>query len=599
MKVLLTGAFGNVGSSAIEALLAKGHEVTCFDLKNRVNQRLAKKYQGKVRVVWGDLRRFEDLLAAVRGQEVVIHLAFIIPKLSHTGVECEREPAWAREINVGGTANLLRAMKAQPAPPKILFSSSLHVYGKTQHLHSLRQVGDPVQLTEHYIRHKVACEEMIRNAGLEWSIFRLAAVLPISIRLDPGMFDVPLENRIEFVHTRDVGLALANALDTPEVWGRVLQIGGGPRCQFTSGEMMRQILEEMKIGILPAEAFTKEPFPTDWLDTRDSDALLHYQTRTLNDYVREVSARLGWRRLAMQIFRPLVRTWILSHSQPYRLAHNPAWQALQGRTALVTGASSGIGAATARLLASRGLRVILVARREDRLQALAQEITDRGGEAIAFVCDLAREEECSRLYQETNSRFGPIDFLVNSAGLGWYGFLAEMPLSTARQMVAVNNGAVVQLSLLFLQEMQRRGRGLIVQIGSIAGSLPEQGIALYSASKSFLDYFSRALYRELRGGPVRISLVKPGPVATEFYQTSPDRVTSQDGLRIPGERWSVRPEVVAQVVWSQFLRPRRVTYIPAYLCLTPALELFFGWAIDLLGPALLRTQLRKARISRA
>jgi short-subunit dehydrogenase len=301
---------------------------------------------------------------------------------------------------------------------------------------------------------------------------------------------------------------------------------------------------------------------------------------------------MGWRRMALRLFRPLVRRWILSFSQPYRLAHSLAWQALQGRTALVTGASSGIGAATASYLAFHGMRVILVARREDRLQQMAKEIRDRGGDAIVFAADLAKEEECARLFEEVTRRFGPVEVLVNSAGLGWYGFLSEMPLQTARDMVAVNNGALVQLSLLFLQEMQRRGRGHIVQIGSIAGSLPEQGIALYSASKSFLDHFSRALYREVRGGPVRISVIKPGPVATEFYQAS-----CQEGLHIPGERWAIRPKLVAQAVWSTLLRPRRLTYVPAWLAVTPILELLFGWAIDLLGPVLLRSQLKKVRTS--
>jgi len=134
MNVLLTGAFGNIGQSALDELLGRGYKVRCFDLKTKANERVARSYKQRAQIFWGDLRRPEDLMEALRDIEIVIHLAFVIPTLSATGVSSEKEPEWAREINVGGTKNLLDAMKRQPQPPKILFSSSLHIYGKTQHL---------------------------------------------------------------------------------------------------------------------------------------------------------------------------------------------------------------------------------------------------------------------------------------------------------------------------------------------------------------------------------------------------------------------------------------------------------------------------------
>ena len=218
MNVLLTGAFGNVGTSALTELLKQGHRVRCFDLKTKMNEKAARRIAGRAEVVWGDLRNPGDVAAAVRGQDVVTHLAFIIPKLSVTGVESEKRPDWARTINVGGTQNVIDAMKAQPRPPKLVFASSLHVYGLTQDQPPPRTVSDPVDPIEHYARHKVECEQRIRASGLEWAILRFAAAMPISLKLDPGMFDVPLANRMEFVHTRDVGLAVANAASQP---GRV------------------------------------------------------------------------------------------------------------------------------------------------------------------------------------------------------------------------------------------------------------------------------------------------------------------------------------------------------------------------------------------
>jgi UDP-glucose 4-epimerase len=326
MNVLVTGAFGNIGTSTVEELVRQGHSIRCFDLRTRANVRKAHKLNGRVDVVWGDLRRREDLAAAVRGQEVVIHLAFIIPKLSATGFESEDFPDWAREVNVGGTQNLIEAMLAQPRRPRLIFASSYHIYGRTHHLPPPRTVDDPVQPIEHYAHHKVECEQMIRASELEWAILRLAASLPIAMKLDPGMFDIPLDNRMEYIHTRDVGLALANAVSNPQVWGKILLIGGGDRCQYTYRQITHKVLDGMGVGTLPEEAFSATPFPTDWLDTRESQALLHYQRHTLDDYVKDMQGLLGAKRRLIRAFRPMVRSLLLKQS-PYYRAGQPSWLA--------------------------------------------------------------------------------------------------------------------------------------------------------------------------------------------------------------------------------------------------------------------------------
>jgi len=316
MNVLLTGAFGNVGMSTLEELIQQDHTVRCFDLKTRTNEKAAQRFGGQIEVMWGDLRRPQDIAAAVRDQEIVVHLAFIIPKLSATGAESEARPDWAREINVGGTRNLIEAIKTLPKPPKIIFISSYHVYGKTQDQPPPRTVSDLVQPIEHYAHHKVECERMIQASGLEWAILRLAAALPLAMKLDSAMFDVPLDNRIEFVHTRDVGLAIANALSSEDVWQKTLLIGGGPRCQYYYREIARRVLMALGVGLLPEKAFSSTPFCTDWLDTTESQKILRYQRRDLGDYIREMKAALGYRLRLIQWFRPLVRHWLLRKS-PY------------------------------------------------------------------------------------------------------------------------------------------------------------------------------------------------------------------------------------------------------------------------------------------
>ena len=174
--------------------------------------------------------------------------------------------------------------------------------------------------------------------------------------------------------------------------------------------------------------------------------------------------------------------------------------------AVISGASSGIGAATARTLAGRGWRVVLAARRAERLRLLAAEIQAAGGQAEIFPVDLADPSGRLALF----AAFPQADLLVNNAGLGWYGYAEKMPWNLAQEMIAVNMAACVQLCQLYLPGMRARRRGHIINVGSIVGGMPNQGVALYSASKAFLDTFTTAVYRELRGSGVEISVVRPG-----------------------------------------------------------------------------------------
>jgi len=326
MNILLTGAFGNIGTSALTELLKQGHRVRCFDLRTKNNEPAAARLAGSAEIAWGDLRRPDDVRAAVQGQDVIVHLAFIIPKLSATGVESEKRPEWAEAINVGGTQNVIDAAQAQPVPPRLVFSSSVYVYGRTQHVLPPRTVTDPVQPIGHYARHKVECEQRVRASGLPWTILRFAAAMPISLKLDPGMFDIPLDNRIEFVHTRDVGLAVANAATSRDVLGKLLLIGGGPRCQYVYREIVERVLDAAGVGMLPDAAFSSTPFATDWLDTADSQRLLCYQQRDLGDYIREMGKVLGRRRALVSAVRPLVRLALVRRSPYFPWPRSWMWQ---------------------------------------------------------------------------------------------------------------------------------------------------------------------------------------------------------------------------------------------------------------------------------
>ena len=314
MRVLLTGAFGNIGRCTISMLQERGHQVRCMDLKTRDNLRGANLLDDSVEVHWGDLRSQQDVEHAVQGQEAVVHLAFVIPHLSATGVSSEEDPVWAEAINVGGTINLLQAMQAHIPTARMIFASSLHIYGRTQDQPPPRKVDDPPNPIEHYARHKVICEDLVRRSGLTWTILRLGASLPMRLILDPGMFEVPLNNRIEFVHRHDVARAITNALESDQVWGKVWHIGGGEKCQLIQRELVESVLDTVGIGMLPDEAFATLPYPTDWLDTSESQLVLQFQHKTFQDYLSELTDKLGGWRPFLRALGPLIRLWLLTKS---------------------------------------------------------------------------------------------------------------------------------------------------------------------------------------------------------------------------------------------------------------------------------------------
>ncbi len=257
----------------------------------------------------------------------------------------------------------------------------------------------------------------------------------------------------------------------------------------------------------------------------------------------------------------------------------------QGKVALISGASSGIGAATARRLAAEGLQVVLAARRVERLQALADEIRKAGGQAGVLAADLGNESERLALFEQAERLYGCPEVLVNNAGFAYYGYTAVMPWDSGRAMIEVNVTAAAHLTRLFLPGMLARGSGHIINMGSVNGVMPSQGTAVYSGSKAFLNAFTAALYRELAGSGVKTSVVFPGPVATELFDNS-EKI--ENGLRIPAEGGAISAERVASAVWSLLNRPRRYVFVPWYWRWTALAEFFFGWAMDLAGPILLR-----------
>jgi uncharacterized protein len=188
------------------------------------------------------------------------------------------------------------------------------------------------------------------------------------------------------------------------------------------------------------------------------------------------------------------------------------------RVTLITGASAGIGAELARVFASNGHRVALVARRADRLAALAAQIAAAGGRApITIACDLSQVDAGEKIAGALAAEAAEVEFMVNNAGFGLFGSAIELDRVEQLGIVDVNVRAMTDLSLRFSEQLIRN-RGGILNVASIAGFLPGPGMAVYYASKAYVLSFTEALRAELAPRGVRVTVVCPGPVPSEFQQ---------------------------------------------------------------------------------
>lgn len=245
---------------------------------------------------------------------------------------------------------------------------------------------------------------------------------------------------------------------------------------------------------------------------------------------------------------------------------------------LVTGASSGIGEAVARLFAREGYRVSMGARRLERLQALADEIESAGGQSIAVQSDLTRFEDIQRLISETLDQFGQIDVLLNNAGFGRIKWLEELdPMEDIQAQLQINLITTILVAREVLPHMIQRRSGHIINMGSMGGLVATPTYTIYSASKFGVRGFTEALRREVSVYDVHVSGIYPGAVNTEFKQHAGiDRKTGQT----TPESLRLEPEEVARAVLSVVRRPRRELIIPWQMRLTVWMNILFPGIVD-------------------
>ena len=255
------------------------------------------------------------------------------------------------------------------------------------------------------------------------------------------------------------------------------------------------------------------------------------------------------------------------------------------RVTLITGASAGIGTELARVFASHGHRVALVARRADRLEALASEIKTAGGAApIIIPCDLAQPHCGDRIAEALTASGVEVEYIVNNAGFGVFGRAIQRDRSNQLEIIAVNVRALTDLSLRFSDHLIRH-RGGLLNVGSIAGFLPGPGMAVYYASKAYVLSFTEAMRAELAPHGVRVTVLCPGPVPSEFQARAGFRPGFDSAIL------NVSPAAVAQQAYSGLMANKRAVLPGLGIKIVPFLLRLFPRSF-ILG-AVGRFQLRK------
>ncbi len=221
---------------------------------------------------------------------------------------------------------------------------------------------------------------------------------------------------------------------------------------------------------------------------------------------------------------------------------------VQGRTAIVTGASKGIGYAVAERLAKEGANVVICSRTADAIEAAADRIAEgASGTVVAQRCDMTSPEEVRGLVDSTVDRFGGLDVLVNNAGVGIFAPIDELTHDQWRKVMGTNIDGVYFACHAAIPHMKQAGAGWIINIGSLAGKNAFAGGAAYNASKAALTMFTEAMMLDVRHSGIRVSCIMPGSVETHFNGNTPDGSGA----------WKIQPQDIAEMVMHLLSTPSR------------------------------------------
>ncbi|MGD6853089.1 MAG: NAD-dependent epimerase/dehydratase family protein [Candidatus Bathyarchaeia archaeon] len=327
MKILITGAFGNIGKAVIEEAYKRQHEITVFEIDNKRTREAAEQYRKKARVLFGDIRNPEDVKAAVEQTEAVIHLAAIIPPLS------KKNRDLTMEVNYGGTVNLITAIKETKQDLPFIFTSSASVMGPTQLQNRLVNRNDPLVVTGNYEESKIKCETYLRGNADNYLIFRLAGVLPTfsagsfmgSFSLLEELFDMHPDMRLEMVMAEAVAIALVTGAEklktksTPKNQAYILGGGTENGWQLRGGDFLSRLFGALSLPVPDRKYFTQDinTYHLDWYDTQDAQQEFQYQNHTFEGYLGRMKQTFRVYKIPIVLFRKVIVRRLVKMS-PYQ-----------------------------------------------------------------------------------------------------------------------------------------------------------------------------------------------------------------------------------------------------------------------------------------
>lgn len=318
-KILITGATGAIGRELIKQLRGDGRfELSALVRDSRKNRRFIREHP-EIKFVYGDITDINQVKAACTGMDVVLHMAAVIPPYS------EDHPDMGRNINVGGTENVVKAMEEVCPQGFLLFTSSVAVYGDRISNHEI-SVGDTVAFDQddQYGTGKIASEKVIQLSQLKWSILRLSAIFGVGNHSVSGiMFDVPLETKMEFTTLRDTARALHHSLDhLPQLENKIYNLGGGEACRTSYREFLQNAFSAFGLGKVKfhPDAFAKQGFHMGYyMDGDRLEEILNFRQDSISSYFdrfrKNVPAIQRWLTLP---FGWLVRYFLQFLSKPLK-----------------------------------------------------------------------------------------------------------------------------------------------------------------------------------------------------------------------------------------------------------------------------------------
>ena len=316
-RILLTGASGTVGFEVLKQLYnsKNKYDITIFDIKTAKNIKKFSPYKGAVTIIYGDITKENEVLKACDNQDVVIHLAAIIPPVA------DDKPALSHQVNTVGTQILIRLLESHSPKAFFVYSSSISVYG--DRLNSpMITVTDPLNSSEgdEYAKTKILAEETVRNCNLDWSIFRLTAIMG-GHKISKLMFHQPLKTSLEIATPRDTARAFVKAIDhQAQLSKKIFNLGGGENCRIQYDDFLSKSFEIFglgKLNFLP-KSFADKNFHCGYYADGDLlNDILDFRKDTLNDYFENQQIKVSvFMKALISFFKVPIKKYLQKQSEP-------------------------------------------------------------------------------------------------------------------------------------------------------------------------------------------------------------------------------------------------------------------------------------------